>query len=398
MIDSHDIAQLIQAEIDAQSLGGAVIRIVQDGALRMNRAFGADARDSIYRVFSMTKVVTAVATLALARRGALDLTAPVAHYIEEFAERRVLSPEGRLEPESRPVAIQDLLNMTSGIPYPGDQNPPQQRMAAVESDLLLEAERGQKVTTLDLCRRMAEVPGLFEPGTRWAYGASADLLGGVLEVASGMSLSRLFDELIFTPLGMNETGFFMSEHTVDRASAMFHRSPVTQVVTRVERTVRDEQGSDSWMLPFNPGIDVREPHVLSGGGGLYSTAADMTRLHLMLLNEGTLDGARVLEADTVRFLRTPQLSRAARATIVDDPVGRSLPGYSYANLCRILDEPERAETLGVGGHPGEFGWDGAGGNFGLVDPHRNLVAVFMMHAFEGSEPILRRKLYRAICR
>ena len=169
----------------------------------------------------------------------------------------------------------------------------------------------------------------------------------------------------------------------------------------MERPVRTTRASNYFCFPFDPAIDTVPPAFLAGGGGVQSTAADYAKLLQMLLDEGTYtreDGTRVqiLRPETVRFMRTNQLTDEVRATMAENGVGANVPGYGYSNLFRILVAPNEARVLGVGGHAGEYGWDGASGNFCLIDPEANLVAVFQMHCYQGGEPIFRRKLYRAI--
>lgn len=393
----HNVSEIIQEHIDARTVGGAAVCILRDGEVKVCEGFGADRSDSIYKIYSMTKLFTSVITLQLAEEGVLALCDPVAKYLPEFKDHLVYDTEGQVEVEKTPLTIQHLLNMTSGIPYPFPGTEAQRRMMELEAGEVALANAGHPFTTVSACKAMAQVPGGFEPGKSWDYGAGADLLGGVLEVATGMTLDVLYQQRLFGPLRMTDTGFCIPVEKVGRAATQWHRHPRFTYAERDDTYVRSSQNVEylTYMAPSN-GIDTVPPAFLAAGGGCYSTASDYARFLQMLLNEGELNGVRVLKPETVRFMRTPQLSDEQLAAKSANQVGAGQPGYSYSNLVRILVDPSQARALGVNGHVGEFGWDGAGGNFNLVDPESNTAAVFMMHNYEGSEPVLRRRLYMAI--
>lgn len=397
MHDYHGISSLIETAIAAESLGGASICVIKNGNIQLLEGYGADNVDSIYKVYSMTKVFTAVVTFELVEEGVIALSDPVAKYLPEFANRLVFNAEGGLEVERTPLTIQHLLNMTSGIPYPFPGTASQRHMEALEAEEIARAAAGIPFTTLSACRKMARIPGSFEPGRGWEYGAGADLLGGVLEVATGKTLDVLYEERLFQPLGMADTGFCIPLEKTERAATQWHRDPVFTRVTRAGAPIRDAQGADmlTLMAPVAE-IDVVPPAFLAGGGGCYSTARDFVRVLQLLLNDGEFEGVRLLRPETVEFMRTPQLNEEQMRAKAADGVGAGVPGYSYSNLLRILVDPSEARSLGVNGHAGEYGWDGAGGNFCLVDPSIGVAAVFMMQNFEGPEPVLRRQLYKAI--
>ena len=397
MRDYHGIGRLIQEAVDGRSLGGASVCVIKDGEVKLLEGFGSDKADSIYKIYSMTKLFTSTVTFQLVEEGVVQLDDPVAKYFPEFEKHLVYTPAGSVEVERTPLTVQHLLNMTSGIPYPFDGTASQKRMAQLEADEIAHAKAGILYTTRSACAAMASVPGDFEPGKGWEYGAGADLLGGVLEVATGKTLDVLYRERIFAPLGMNDTDFCVPVEKVGRAAGQYHRDPIYQYVSQVETPIRDARNEDviTFMAPCAK-IDTVPPAFLAGGGGGYSTAEDYSKLLQMLVGRGTLGDVRLLKPETVDFMSTPQLNDQQLAAKAADGVGMCVPGYSYSNLLRILVDPAQARVLGVGGNMGEFGWDGAGGNFCLVDPSQNLTAVFMMQAFECGEPILRRKLYQAI--
>lgn len=392
----HNLSEIINGAIEAESLGGASLCVIKDGEVKILEGYGTDAADSIYKCYSMTKLFTSVCCFTLVEDGTIALDDPVAKYIPEFKNHIVYNAEGGVEVEKTPLTIQHLLNMTSGIPYPFPGSDAQKRMMQLEADEFARAAAGIPFDTLSACRAMAQVPGDFEPGRGWEYSAGADLLGGVMQAATGKTLDVLYEERVFGPLGMHDSGWCVPQEKADRMAAAWHRNGFGRV-ERAEQPLRTSKGDDviSFQALSNM-VDVEPACFLGGGGGCYSTASDYCRLMQMLLNGGELDGVRVLKPETVEFMRTPQLTDEQLAAKEADGVGMGVPGYSYSNLLRILTEPEKAQALGVNGHVGEFGWDGAGGNFCLADPEANLVAVFMMQTFEGPEPILRRHLYKAI--
>jgi len=188
-------------------MGGASITIIENGKAVLCEGYGADEADDIFRLFSMTKISTAVAAFQLIEKGVLSLDDPVSKWILEWKNHLVFDANGNVSVCEVPITIQHCLNMTSGVPYPGDDTPGGIRMAQLEADVFARTAAGQRLTTLDMCRLMALVPGNFVPGTRWEYGASADLLGGILEVATGKTLDVLYEEQIYGPLGMTDTAF-----------------------------------------------------------------------------------------------------------------------------------------------------------------------------------------------
>ena len=392
----HNISEIINGAIEAESLGGASICVIKDGEVKILEGYGTDKADSIYKCYSMTKLFTSVVAFTLVEDGTIALDDPVAKYFPEFENHLVYNAEGGVEVEKTTLTIQHLLNMTSGIPYPFPVTDAQKRLGMLEADEFARAKAGIPFTTRSACAAMAQVPGDFEPGKGWEYGAGADLLGGVMEVATGKTLDVLYEERLFGPLGMSDSGWYVPVEKAGRMAAAWHRNGFGRV-ERAEQPLRTRKGDDviSFQALSNM-VDVEPACFLGGGGGCYSTASDYARMLQMLLNGGELDGVRILKQETVEFMHTPQLDEAQYTAKERDMVGSGVPGYSYSNLLRILVEPEKAQALGVNGHAGEYGWDGAGGNFCLVDPAINLVAVFHMQNFEGPEPILRRRLYKAI--
>ncbi|WP_261692615.1 serine hydrolase [Weissella confusa] len=179
-------------------------------------------------------------------------------------------------------------------------------------------------------------------------------------------------------------------------SGVFTRDTKFELVVRHNRPLTKNPEAGYLTLPLHNNIDVVAPLYVAGGGSAYSTAEDYAVFGEMLRNNGHLDDVIILSEATVADMVTPSLTEKQMAFKNKDEVGMTVPGYNYSNLMRILTNPEQAKVLGVNGSIGEFGWDGAGGNFIVIDPSRELVAVFMMQDNAGPEPILRRALYKAL--
>ena len=324
----------------------------------------------------MSKPITAVAAMILYERGILNLFSPVSDYLEGFRNQKVYTKD-RLVDAVRPVTIQDLLNMTSGIAYPGELLESERRMAEVFAEADKEYYSGKPVDTISFCNRIGQVPLAFQPGEQWLYGASADVLGAVIEVASGRKFSDFLREEIFEPLGMKDTGFYVPEDKRDRFAKAYDYKP-------------DEKK----LVPFNGGFlsiyDYMTPPAFeSGGAGLVSTVEDYSRFALMLANGGTYNGIRILGRKTVDFISSPQLTPKQEETFNWE----QLAGYSYGNLMRILVNPAKAASNGT---VGEFGWDGWTGNYFFIDPKENLVMIYMVQRCFGTNSDLIRRLRSVI--
>jgi CubicO group peptidase (beta-lactamase class C family) len=376
----EQLSAVIQEEIDAGEIAGATIRVIHDNEMLYQDELGfADiekklpmGRDTIYRMFSMSKPVTAVAAMILYERGQLNLLAPVSDYLEGFQNQQVLTVGG-LVPVNRPVTIQDLLNMTSGIAYPDESFEVGRRMQKVFSEVEAAYHQGNKVSTIEFANRIGRVPLEFHPGERWRYGASADILGAVIEVVAGKSYGQFLKEELFNPLNMVDTGFYVPEEKLNRFSQVY-----------------DYKAETKKLVPFTGDMlaifdYLTPPAFESGGAGLVSTIEDYSRFALMLANEGSYNGVRILGRKTVEYLRTPQLIPSQSVTFDWE----ALVGYSYGNLMRSMVDPARAASNGT---VGEFGWDGWTGNYFMIDPKEKLVMLYMIQRCGGTNPTMFRKL------
>jgi CubicO group peptidase (beta-lactamase class C family) len=348
------IAAWQQTEVDAGAFPGAVAAIARNGKVAYLRAVGFRDRaktiplqpDAIFWIASMTKPVTSVAAMMLVEEGKLDLAAPVQQYLPEIKNMMVgvestdpASGQSRLalEPQKHPMTVADLLRHTSGLVYFDQGN------TAVHK---LYRESGVCVTGLardstlkEFVSRLARLPLAHQPGEVWEYGHSADVLGRVIEVASGEPLDQFLDNRLFKPLGMVDTGFWVPPE-------------------KRARLVDPPVGA-----PILPDRDVTRPTTLfSGGGGLVSTAADYLRFCQMLLNGGELNRVRILSPQTVRRMTTNALP----------PEIRFADGSTWG-----LGFAIRSDAAGstVPGSVGSFTWSGAWGTYFWVDPAEHLIAI-----------------------
>lgn len=378
------LSTVIRKEIDDGIISGAAIRVIhnnetvyQDELGYANKEKGIPIKpDTIYRLFSMTKPVTAVAAMILYERGLLNLLAPVSDYLEGFKNQKVITKDG-LADAIRPVTIQDLLNMTSGVVYPDECFEAGRRMGALYAEVDREYYNSKPVNTVDFCNRMGRVPLEFQPGERWRYGASADVLGAVIEVASGRRFSEFLQEEIFTPLNMTDTTFYVPAEKCGRFAEIYDYDSKNDCL---EPFRGDFLGMYDYMTP---------PAFESGGAGLVSTTKDYSNFALMLANGGIYNGKRILGHKTVEYLAGPQLTKEQALTYDWD----SIAGYSYGNLMRILTDPVKAAS---NGSIGEFGWDGWTGNYFFVDPKEKLVMVYMVQKCGGTKPDFMRRLRSVI--
>jgi CubicO group peptidase (beta-lactamase class C family) len=370
------------AEIERGSLPGAVIMVARDGQLAYSAALGQRDpqtgeemdEDAIFRIYSMTKPFTSVAALILMEEGALQLADPVAKFLPEFAEMEVVAEEGT-EPAARAMTVQDLLRHTSGLAY-GEITQNEAVRAgyaaagAYNPDALPYDSR--QVDPEEQVTGVAASPLLHQPGTVWEYSFSTDILGRVVEAASGQRLGDFLDERVFGPLGMEDTGFHVPDNAMSRLAHPFEVDP-----------------SSGEPVPL---MDVSErPANDSGGAGAVSTAADYLRFAQMLANGGELDGERILSPSTVRLMASDHLG-----AIDPGPGPGNLllgtPGYGFGLGVMVRKEDGVAAVPGA---PGQFMWAGYGGTYFWVDPEENLVAVFMS-ARSPERPYYRRHLMQLV--
>lgn len=333
------------------------------------------AEDSVYRIYSMTKPVTSVALMTLVEEGLIALDDAVARHIPEWKDLGVFSagvgPYLTTPPE-RPMQVVDLLRHTSGLTY-GFQN--RTNVDAAYRKLKLEAMHGEH--DLDgMIQMMAKLPLEFSPGEAWNYSVATDVCGYLVQKVAGKPLDQVFQERIFDPLKMTDTGFHVREDQQDRFAACYEAAPGGKM------KLQDDPRTSPYLAP---------PKLLSGGGGLVGTAADYMRFANMLLNRGELDGARILAPKTVDLMATNHLPGGADLT----EMSRSLfsestnAGVGFGlGFAVVFDPPQTLIPCSLG----EFYWGGAASTAFWVDPLEDITAVFMTQLLPSSTYPIRREL------
>ena len=375
------IDEIINKEIRGERLRGASVYIEQRGKVAFNKVYGSDKEDSIYKIYSMTKPITAVAAMIMYERGLIDLLDPVGKYIPEYADMNVWNADKKkLKKAENPITINDLLNMTSGLVYPGENTYPERCMSEIQKDLFKRATSGEKMSNLKILKELAKAPLQFEPGHGWRYGLSADIVAGIIEVITGISYGEFLKKEIFEPLGMEDTGFLVPKEKIDRLAKMYWRNEDTKIL----RTPTQDE-----YVYLNEYAPTLPPFIESGGGGLYSTTADYVKFAKMLLNYGRYEEGRLLGRKTVEFLSSNRLSKEQMKAIDME----NFDGYAYSNFMRIMLDPAKAWS---NGSVGEYGWDGMSGTYFMVDPAEELIYVYMQQIAQGDDRSLRRRIRQII--
>ena len=327
-------------------------------------------RDTIFRLFSMTKPITAAAAMILVQRGQLDVFAPVSRYLDGFAHQQVATAMGTT-PVRQQATIKDLLNMTSGLVYPGEDNPAQKQMRYLFAQVKRKLENDQPTSTVDFANLIGRQPLAFHPGESWQYGTSSDVLGAVIERVSGMSFGLFLKRELLEPLQMTDTGFYVPKEKKFRFSRLYQMKD-----GKLQVFPHNHLGLNDYLSP---------PAFESGGAGLVSTIDDALRFCRMLLGRGELEGKRILSEAAVDFMTHNQLSDIQRQGFMWD----SLRGCGYSCYMRVMESPSQSPTFGS---VGEYGWDGWTGTYFTVDPKHDFILVVMMQKTDSGTTELVRKL------
>lgn len=349
------LADAMQAEVDRAKLAGIATLVFQDDKVVHRHHAGFQdlaARkplgdDSLYKIFSLTKPITGVAVLMLYEDGKLELDDPVAQYLPALKDLRVASQEGAdgqpiTEPAAHPVTIRELMTHTGGFSYgPFSQS---QVDTLYSNAKLLDPDS----TLAEMVDKLAKIPLRQQPGTQWHYSVSVDIQARLVEVVSGMPFDAFLKRRIFDPLRMPDTDFYAPPHKAARLATSYRPG---------------EGGLQP--LPNTPYLS--KPALLSGGGGLISSLDDVLRFARMLLNEGELDGTRLLKADTVRMMASDQL-----------PAQVAGPGWAPGNRfglnVAVVSDPAKAGHLPLG----TYWWWGIQGTWMWVDPGNRIITLGML--------------------
>ena len=376
------VTQWMRRWVDSGRLPGLLVAVVRNDRLAWLGTCGyrdvetkrAVEPNTIYRIYSMTKPITTVAALMLYEEGCFQLDDPVAKFIPAFADTRVFAggdaDSFTTEPLARPVTVHDLMIHTSGLTY-GFQHEHAVDALYRKRQVEFNANVGPLAGVVEAA---AAQPLVFQPGTRWNYSVSTDVLGRLVEIWSGVPLDTFFDERIFRPLGMRDTGFHVPEGQDDRLASSYI------------------QADDGGLALVDPAAESRflEPAVtLSGGGGLVSTAADYLRFVRMLRGHGTLEGARILGRKSVELMTTNHLpgdlAEMGRPRFAEMPFA----GIGFGLGVSVLLDPAKARILGS---PGEYAWGGMASTAFWVDPAEDLIVLLLTQLMPSSAYPIRREL------
>jgi len=386
------IAPVMQRFVDEKQVAGIATLIARDGRIVHDEQFGAldfeSGRplppDAIYRIYSMSKPIAAVALMMLHEEGKFLLGDPASRFIPELAQMKVaaeVGPDGpRLEDPLHPITMREVLSHTAGFGYGifADSAGPIESMYA-QANLL---DRQQ--TLAEMITKMVKLPLQYQPGTSWAYSLSNDVQGRLVEMISGQPFDAFLREQLFGPLDMPDTGFTVPPEAVDRFTSNY--------------LIGGNSSADGGGEPPQP-IDtpakssyVSGVRFFSGGGGLVSTTRDYLRFAQMLANGGELDGVRILSPRTIELMTLDHLPRGVEMQLG----GRPMAGLGYGLGFGVYTDQA---TAGVSAPAGAYWWGGAANTGFWIDPQERIVGVLMTQRFPGSLPLnnlLQSLAYQAI--
>lgn len=351
-----------------QDVAGMVWILAKDGEVATYETAGLSRvddqapmeKDSLFRIYSMTKPVTGVALMMLHEQGLWNFDDPVSKHVPEFANLKVMTSyddEGNMvleEPENPPT-MRQLLNHSAGFGY-----------GLGGSDPVNEAFRKTQVLASDdldtLIERVADIPLMFEPGEAWYYSVAVDIQGYIVQKLSGMTFGEYLEQNIFLPLDMTDTRFFVQDEDKPRFAEVHNWDEERQrLVQRPHRTDRP-----SYLDP---------DRLESGGGGLVSSTHDYARFLQMLVNEGELDGARIISPESVRIMRTNSLRD--ELNLRGSPTNEGQPGQGFGVDFAVISDPKKANSPQG---PGTYYWAGAAGTWFWIDPTEDMFLIGMIQA------------------
>ena len=379
----------IQEQVDQKHLAGVVTLLSRHGKLVESRTYGKKdlasnapmTEDTIFRIFSMTKPITGVAMMILYEEGKWKPFDPVSKFIPEFAHLKVfkgMDSHGKpiLEEPVHPPTMHELMTHTAGFTYGPFGDTPVDKMYQAQHVLL--SKSLQEIVT-----KLANLPLLYQPGSRWVYSVSMDIQGYIIEKMSGQSLPDFMQKRIFGPLGMKDTGFSVPKEKWNRFATLYKK---------------DEKGDLVETNAAELGVDYAAPPWPSGGGGLVSTAQDYLRFAQMLLNGGELDGVRILAPSTVQLMTANHLT--PNLMTGEFRIGPEVirPGMGWGYDCAVFSDPLQADEI-VG--KGTFFWIGAADTWFWVDPSNDVIFVGMTQHLPGPaqpnvEALSRPAVYQAL--
>src|SRR5581483_4009770 len=378
-----NVTRLVQGYVDGGRYAGALSLVARRGKVvhagtygLMDVAAGEPMRpDTIFRIYSMSKPIASVALMMLYEEGRFQLDDPASKFIPEWKGLKVRSGGTDEAPElrdpAREISVRDLLMHMSGLQL----RPPTSNPGAAIGQM----ERSQQGRTLaDTVRDLSTRPLLFDPGSRWSYGISTDIVGYLCEVLSGQNFDQYLRERIFEPLGMTDSGFTVRPSEIDRFAACYRRG---------------QDGEPAYVLQDAPAdsVYVRPRTYFSGAGGMVSTASDYLRFCKMLAGGGELDGVRILGSRTVAFMASNHLPGGQDLTALAGGSFNetSVDGIGFGLGFAVLENPQAAQLLGT---PGEYYWGGAASTAFFINPAEELIMIFLTQLLPSSAYPIRREL------
>ena len=389
------ISSTTQRFIDEGQVAGAVTLVARRGKVVHFEAYGMmdieaekpTQKDTIFRIYSMTKPVAAVGVMLLCEEGKLTLDAPASVYLPELGGLKVAqNPDAdAFTPveADREMTVQDLMQHTAGLPgaarYMGGNTAVDQLYRKAGLDRLHECD------LRELVERLGKIPLLYQPGTKWHYSIAADVLGRLIEVASGQSFDQFLAERIFQPLGMVDTGFYVPAEKIDRLAGMYGPTPTGGL-----QTIDAPEGGTGRISKTS---FITKPRFLSAGGGLVSTASDFARFCLMLSGKGTLSGKQLMQAESVELMTCNHLPE----NLI--PLDKK-PEDRYGGLGFGLGVSVRVQQTDwvPASQIGEYGWIGGTSTEFWISPQDELVAITLAQhiPFSALSHTLKPLVYAAI--
>jgi CubicO group peptidase (beta-lactamase class C family) len=364
-------------KVQRGELAGIVTLVARHGKVAHFSALGsADLekhkpmqRDTIFRVYSMTKQITSTALMMLYEEGRFQMQDPVSKYLPEFAHLRVLrNPEGDLEdtvPVQHEPTIQDLFRHTAGFVHALGNS-------ALDAEYFKANLFGVDVTLAEMMGRLSKLPLMYQPGTKWVYSIGPDVQARLVEVLSGMPFDRFLEERLFKPLGMKDTGFWVPPEKAQRLATVYWMKNGKLA------PIDEEHGSpgDTWLSEPWTVNSYTVNHKRKGGSyGLVSTADDYLRFAQMLLNGGELEGVRILSPKTVQYMTRDHLGSIGK-----------LPGMGWGLGFAVMED---AAAAGYMSSVGSYSWGGYASTFFWVDPKEDIVGIAMTQHVDVSVPAAR---------
>ena len=386
-MDLYDkIYSVMKNDIDGGCTSGANLLVLQNGEEKLYCEYGYRdienkipmSRDTIFRLYSQTKPITAAACILLVSRGKIDIAADISEYLPEFKEQYINS-NGKRVPASRRITVRDLLNMTSGLPYPDENTAGGRQSGTLFWEMGNRLYTDDPMTTAEFSRLAGKIDLCFEPGSKFMYGISADIVGALIEKVSEMKFSEFLKKEFFEPLEMNDTDFYVPAEKSNRLAKVYDYTE-----NGLHELKTDHLGL-RYMRDVPPAFE-------SGGAGLCSTLDDYSHFGEMLINGGIYKSRKILSNAAVQFLTHGGLKPELMHQLSE--VWDWMSGYTYGNFMRVCENESMTSLFSC---KGEYGWDGWLGTFFSNEPKHGITLLMgVQQAGVGMTGGLVRKLKNVV--